>query len=174
MTNQVHSLLRARDAAFRSGDRTLYSTARANLRRGIKAAKADYKGKIEGQLNNPRQMWQGIQSLTNYKVCAATPGDSDMALAEELNSFFARFESQAKISVTPPQPPLQPTPTSDTTPLTVVVEDVRRVLRAVNPRKATGPDGVPGKVLKACADQLAPVFTDIFTCHWNKPTSQPA
>ena len=28
--------------------------------------------------------------------------------------------------------------------------------------KATGPDGLPGHVLRACADQLASVFTDIF------------
>ena len=145
MTSQVRSLLRARDVAFRSGDRELYSTARANLRRGIKAAKADYKRKIEGQLNNPRQVWQSIQSLTNYRGCAVTPGDLDAALAEELNSFFARFESQAQKAATPPQPPLQPTQTQDTPPLTVEVEDVRRVLRAVNPRKATGPDGVRGK-----------------------------
>ncbi|KAK1790663.1 hypothetical protein P4O66_014520, partial [Electrophorus voltai] len=29
-------------------------------------------------------------------------------------------------------------------------------------RKAAGSDGICGRVLKACADQLAPVFTDIF------------
>ena len=39
---------------------------------------------------------------------------------------------------------------------------MRRVLKSVNPRKAAGPDGVPGKVLKACADQLTGVFTSIF------------
>lgn len=32
----------------------------------------------------------------------------------------------------------------------------------MNPRKAAGPDGVPGKVLKACADELSHVFTSIF------------
>ncbi|KAK1797989.1 hypothetical protein P4O66_000750 [Electrophorus voltai] len=31
-----------------------------------------------------------------------------------------------------------------------------------NTRKAMGPDGICGRVLKACADQLAPVFADIF------------
>ena len=40
---------------------------------------------------------------------------------------------------------------------------MRRTLRAVNPRKVTGPDGVPGQVLRDCADQLAGVFTDIFS-----------
>eukprot|EP00061_Rhincodon_typus_P011872 g37217.t1 len=32
----------------------------------------------------------------------------------------------------------------------------------VNPRKATGPDGVLSHALRSCADQLAEVFTDIF------------
>lgn len=39
---------------------------------------------------------------------------------------------------------------------------MRRVFRSVNPRKAAGPDGVPGKVLKECAGQLTAVFTKIF------------
>ncbi|XP_078140677.1 NACHT, LRR and PYD domains-containing protein 3-like [Centroberyx gerrardi] len=30
------------------------------------------------------------------------------------------------------------------------------------PRKAPGPDGIPGRALRACADQLAEVFTNIF------------
>ncbi len=34
--------------------------------------------------------------------------------------------------------------------------------KRVNIRKAVGPDGIPGRVLKACAFQLAGVFTDIF------------
>ncbi|KAL0161887.1 hypothetical protein M9458_041283, partial [Cirrhinus mrigala] len=32
----------------------------------------------------------------------------------------------------------------------------------VNTRKAAGPDGISGRILRACADQLAPVFTEIF------------
>ena len=40
--------------------------------------------------------------------------------------------------------------------------DVRRELQRVNPRKSSGPDGVPGRVLRGCADQLAEVFTSIF------------
>ncbi|KAK1786847.1 hypothetical protein P4O66_017229, partial [Electrophorus voltai] len=40
--------------------------------------------------------------------------------------------------------------------------DVRCTLRGVNPRKAAGPDNIPGCVLRECADQLADVLTDIF------------
>ena len=39
---------------------------------------------------------------------------------------------------------------------------MRRVLLAVNPRKAAGPDGVPDKVLRACAHQLSHVLCKIF------------
>jgi hypothetical protein len=38
---------------------------------------------------------------------------------------------------------------------------VNKTFKRVNPRKATGPDGIPSRVLRACADQLAGVFTDI-------------
>ncbi len=50
----------------------------------------------------------------------------------------------------------------EVSPLTLSVADVTRSFKRVNIRKAVGPDGIPGRVLKACAFQLAGVFTDIF------------
>ena len=40
--------------------------------------------------------------------------------------------------------------------------DVRKTFKRANPRKAAGPDGIPSRVLRACADKLAGVFIDIF------------
>ncbi|KAK1784837.1 hypothetical protein P4O66_018184 [Electrophorus voltai] len=54
-------------------------------------------------------------------------------------------------------------PTKEQRPLIITESDVRRVFKRVNTRKAMGPDGICGRVLKACADQLAPVFTDILS-----------
>jgi hypothetical protein len=42
------------------------------------------------------------------------------------------------------------------------VADVSKTFKRVNPHKAAGPDGIPSRVLRACSDQLAGVFTDIF------------
>ena len=42
------------------------------------------------------------------------------------------------------------------------VADVSKTFKQVNIHKAAGPDGLPGRVLRAGADQLAVVFTDIF------------
>ncbi|KAK3562224.1 hypothetical protein QTP86_031027, partial [Hemibagrus guttatus] len=56
------------------------------------------------------------------------------------------------------------------TPLTIKEEDVNSLFKCLNTRKATGPDSVSPSLLKHCANQLSPVFTDIFntsmeTCH---------
>ncbi len=166
MTKKVLCLLRERDTAFRSGDRVLYSAARADLKRGIREAKAAQRRRIEDcfQCNNPRQVWQGVQHMTNYRPSNFSATDVDTSLAEELNHFFARFE-------------VEPTGTAKTHPpahsshfITVEEHEVWRTMRAVNLRKAMGPDGVSGQVLRDCAGQLAGVFTKIF----NQSLSQAA
>ena len=42
------------------------------------------------------------------------------------------------------------------------VADMSKTFKQVNIHKAAGPEGLPGCVLRACANQLAGVFTDIF------------
>jgi hypothetical protein len=42
------------------------------------------------------------------------------------------------------------------------VANVCKTFKQINIHKAAGPDGLPGRVLKACADKLPSVFTDIF------------
>ena len=64
-------------------------------------------------------------------------------------------------------PPISPT---IVTTLCLQEKDVHRLFKRQNPRKAAGPDSVSPSTLKHCADQLSPVFTDIFnssleTCH---------
>ena len=46
--------------------------------------------------------------------------------------------------------------------ITLSIDDVSKTCTQVNIHKAAGPDGLLGHVLRACADQLASVFTDIF------------
>ncbi|KAL4009710.1 hypothetical protein ACER0C_003562 [Sarotherodon galilaeus] len=41
------------------------------------------------------------------------------------------------------------------------ITDYKKV-NTVNPHKAPGPDGIPGRLLRVCADELAEVFTNIF------------
>ena len=46
--------------------------------------------------------------------------------------------------------------------LLTFVADVSKAFKQVNIHKAAGTNGLPGCVLRACTDQLASVFTDIF------------
>ncbi len=54
--------------------------------------------------------------------------------------------------------------------LSISVTDVTRSFKQVNIHKAVGPDGIPGRLLRTCAFQLAGVFTDVFNlpplCLW--------
>ncbi|KAI4887106.1 hypothetical protein NFI96_003143 [Prochilodus magdalenae] len=106
LTKEVRILLNERNAAFRSGDRALYSAARTNLKRGIKEAKTTYKRKIEDHFNNsdPQQVWRGIQPLTNHKTKSCTTVKGDALLAEERNCFFARYEVKVAETNTGPTP----------------------------------------------------------------------
>jgi len=49
--------------------------------------------------------------------------------------------------------------------LSVTEHDMRRALMRLNTRKAAGPDGICGGLLKTCANQLAPVLTTIFNLY---------
>lgn len=52
--------------------------------------------------------------------------------------------------------------------LQLSAEEVRKTFSSVNPRKACGPDNLPGRVLKECAYQLKDVFADIFNLTLNQ------
>lgn len=48
--------------------------------------------------------------------------------------------------------------------------EVSSALRRTNPRKAAGPDNIPGRVLKACSAELMDVLTDIFNLSLTQTT----
>ncbi|KAK3549671.1 hypothetical protein QTP86_006541 [Hemibagrus guttatus] len=100
-------------------------------------------------------MWQGIQPITNYKTTPSA-GDSDASLPDALNDFYACFEAQNNVAArkTIPHP-------NDEV-LCLSTADVRITLCRVNPRMSAGPDNIPGRVLRECAEQLADVSSDIF------------
>ncbi len=94
----------------------------------------------------------------SYKDRKHPATNTSTSLPDELNTFYARFEVSGS-SHTQSAPAAE---TAEAHPLSVSVADVTRPLRHVNIRKAAGPDGICGRVLKTCAHQLAGVFTDIF------------
>ncbi len=103
-------------------------------------------------------MWQGINNITCFKGNKPATVNIATSLPDELNTFYARFEA-VNIAHTESAAVAA---AEEVSPLSLSVADVTRSFKRVNIRKAVGPDGIPGRVLKACAFQLAGVFTDIF------------
>ncbi|KAL0197619.1 hypothetical protein M9458_006159, partial [Cirrhinus mrigala] len=158
MTAEVRGMLKTRDEAFRSEDKVALKTARANLSCGIKNAKRSYAQKINNHFTGSRDkqsLWQAIQSITDYKPLPQAC-DDETALPDAFNHLYSRFEMQ---NDTPAQK--LPTPPNDQV-FCLSPADVRKTLSGINPRKAAGPDNIPGHVLRDCAAQLMDVLTDIF------------
>ncbi len=92
---------------------------------------------------------------------------TDTSLADDLNTFYARFEAASHcangaVGANKNKDCMQAESTNAEKAFIITEGEVRRVFQRVNIRKAVGTDGISGRVLRACADQLAPVFTEIF------------
>ncbi len=134
------------------------------LRRAVRAAKLRYRERIEShfQLNDSRRMWQGLKTISSSGTNSSAEVRADPLLAEELNTFYGRFEcngGSVTLSISASGSSRQ---SSDDHVITLSEDEVRRELKRVNVRKAAGPDGITGCVLRSCVDQFAGLFTSIF------------
>ncbi len=150
INSDVRAALSARTSAFKSRNTDDRKQASCDLRKSIKATKRQFKNKVEEQFNtnNARSMWHGINNITGFKGNKPATVNIAASLPDELNTFMivSRFT----------------TPPTQVSALSFSIADVTRSFKRVNIRKAVGPDGIPGRVLRACAFQLAGGFTDIF------------
>ncbi len=153
----------AYNAGLLSGNMSEYKASCYALRRAIRAAKRRDRERIEShfQLNDSRRMWQGLKTICSSGNNSSAEVRADPLLAEELNTFYGRIECNDGGANLPNSPSGSSRQSSDHV-ITVSEDDVRRELRRVNVRKAAEPDGITGRVLRSCADQLAGLFTSIF------------
>ncbi|KAL6490166.1 hypothetical protein MHYP_G00005110 [Metynnis hypsauchen] len=136
-----------------------YKSASYGVRRAVRQAKRRYGEKLETQFehSDSRSLWRGLRTITDYKNSSSRAVRADASLASELNTFFARFGAANSAA----GGACAETPRGDP-PFLITERDVKKVFRTVNTRRAPGPDGLCGRVLKACVHQLAPIFTVIF------------
>ena len=133
----VRAALSARTAAYNAGistgDMMDYKVAAYGLRKTVKAAKCRYKDRVEADFNagDPASVWKGLRIMTDFKNKPSSVCSSDPSLADELNTFFARFEMESgnhnSMAV------MADMIANNTEPPFIVSEsDVRRVFKGVN------------------------------------------
>lgn len=146
-----------------NGNRTQQKTIQKQVNKKITESKKIYKEKIEGlfSTNRVKDAWKGLKTLCGYnKEMNTLEPDNSETFANDLNCFFARFEnsdfSEERNNV------MRAIESRRDERLIITHDQVVKSLKRVRAGKATGPDGVPAKALKYCANQLAPVLHTLF------------
>jgi hypothetical protein len=165
VSGKLKSLLNKKKLAHIHKDEIAKRDTQREIKRQIKIDKNTYKQKVEQNmaLGNSRQAWQSIKAMTSAphkgkgKNNIALKGGEGQDMANNLNVFFSRFEKWIGTNTDQKQPDLT---TSQS--INISQTEVCAMFKRVNTRKSPGPDNICGNVLKFCAEQLSPVFTDIF------------
>ncbi|XDV29127.1 hypothetical protein PO909_032280 [Leuciscus waleckii] len=169
ITSSIKHLLNQKREAFKAGDWERIRAAQRDLKKAIRQAKRDYKEKLEKKLqhNSTREVWKGMRVITGYKDNGEVT-QGDVSLAKEFNHFYtvscpAPFSGCATAAA---DSCLAEVPNR----AYFSMEEVRAELRRLRPGKSAGPDGIPPRLLKDCAAELAVPLHTLF--NWSLQTSQ--
>ena len=88
-------------------------------------------------------MWQGLQTITDYKGKPSHQLPSEASLTDELNVFYDRFEASKTEAC------MRASAVPDNYVITLTVADVNVDLFNVFAHKAAGPNRLPGRALTA-------------------------
>ena len=153
----------------RPADREMCKRLRKEINQDLDNSYTKYiQGMLDTEVDKPgamKKLYRFVKSLgqdsfgvstlrTGGRVHATAKEKAD-ACNQQFHSVFSKEGDEL-----PPPPPGPSVP--DMPSITVTHKGVLDLLRAVVPGKASGPDNIPARVLKECAESLAPVLTDFF------------
>ena len=113
---------------------------------------------------NPKLFWSFYKAKTkapripNTVYLSQEKASNTIEKAELFNRFFCSVylkpeDRPSLATLSNPPNALQLIQTSD--------EEVFKLLKAIDPSKASGPDGLPGRLLKVCANEITPFLTGL-------------
>ncbi len=141
MDRSIRDAVNHRTAAYNagllSGNMSEYKASCYALRRAIRAAKRRYNERIEShfQLNDSRRMWQGLKTICSSGNNSSAEVRADPLLAEELNTFYGRFECNGGATLL--SSASGSSRQSSDHVITVSEDEVLRELRRVNSQKSS-------------------------------------
>ena len=156
--------------ANRSGcvhDAQKFKDLRRLTKQLISQKKKEYATKLRDSVTeNPKRFWSFVKSSRSVKITANFLRDNQSFITDSrdkanlLNSFFHSVFSPAQATITTSNLPLS----SDTalSNIQLTENEVFKALDGLDPSKACGPDGIPGKLLKMTANIIAPSLCYIY------------
>ena len=183
INSSLISKLRERDSLKKRFDKnpsdviwSKYKKIRNEVNKLIKKTKRDYfLARINSAKSDPKKTWKLINELSSRKVHEATnvknikQDDTEITNSYEIANAFNTYFTMIGESLANELPHSDIDPISYLNPVNssfsleqLNVETVIESLKAVNSNKATGPDNIPGRVLKIAAEFLSPSLTAIF------------
>ena len=169
VTKALKKTLNEKKHAFRTRNETEKKSVQSRLTKEIREAKKRYKEKVELQFQcgNMRNVWQGLKSLTGQlkkknDECFLTL-EEQKSMADSLNDFYCRFDNHdftKEVELVEKELMHRVKGEHD---LVLEEKQVESIFKRLNIRKAFGPDGICGMLLRCCASQLSHVFTRLFS-----------
>ncbi len=125
----VNKRTAAYNEALLSGNMSEYKTLCYALRRAVSAATHRYKDESHFQLNDSRCMWQGLRTICAFGNKSSAEVSADPSLADELNTFYGRFECNGGSAALPSSASGSSRQRSENHVITVSEDEVRRALK---------------------------------------------
>ena len=168
-TAELKKAVEAKNRAFAAGNRVEGRAAQAAIKREVAQAKRRHKERVEDMFHtgNLRQAWQGLNVLTGKaptKTTTQRREGEEAAFVTDLNSFYCRFDTHdfSAASERLRNELLQEIDEGRSQPVAITEQEVRKVLRRINPSKSPGPDLIKGRVVKECTEELTSVLCQLF------------
>jgi len=138
----------------------------------IADAKSTYEKRkvkeMQSLSNQPNKWWKLVKETLGYARDSSVPSikygnqtiENSQGKAEIFNSYFV---SHSSIDTTNASlPPFDSAPDNSLSNIDFNEEDTLHILKSLDPNKAIGPDGISPRVLKICAQEIAPSLTRLF------------
>ncbi|CAB4007842.1 Hypothetical predicted protein [Paramuricea clavata] len=141
-----------------------------NIKSLIRKKHREYLERVESSFNkNPKFFWSYHKAILHHKeqhnavvtykdITAKTPAEK----AELFNSYFSSVFVPSKSTTDTDNNLDSFDPDTQISDITLTTEEVAACLYNLDISKASGPDGIPARILKECSHQIAPSICDLF------------
>ena len=170
LISKKHTALRKYRKNKTADSKTKPRTPCQQIKYAIRAKHNPHLAKIEASLNeNPKMLRKHHKAILHHHTSPNPTitfnnrtAKSPKEKAELFNTYFCSVFRPAKTTMNPDDSTSSPIPSSQPSDITVSEEEVAKHPYHPDPSKATGPDGIPGRIPKECSAAIAPSLCSLF------------